>query len=283
MTTPPELPEKDFINEGYSKNPFPLWLWLFLLTTFIALVWGLGNWYTGKINFLTRASPFLQVTNRELSLFLWQNPEFMRVNVKEKAGYLPAFHNAEKVSVDPVDADHYVVAPPEVLFRYHTWKRLVSSEFTERPIPLQQFREFLEYDQEWHPMYWPESTKEYSQMVEGLPTSTVEDLSKLSQKELPLPVRMAFQGWLNFFKEGDAINALQVTEKQMHQFLDGHSNYARNFWRNIVEDTSPNYLISMGKRGTQSDAVIPKTEISSFLRVAVYNYLKAQKEKDLKR
>ena len=72
MTTPnlePKLSEKNFINESYKKKPLPFWLWLFLLTTVIALLWGLSNWYTGKIDFLYRESPFLQVTNRDLSLF----------------------------------------------------------------------------------------------------------------------------------------------------------------------------------------------------------------------
>lgn len=277
MTTPgPELPEKDFISEGYSKNPLPLWLWFFLLTALIALLWGVGNWYSGKINLLTRSSPFLQVTNREMSLYLWQNPEFMRVNVKEKNGYLPAFQYTDKITVNVADADQYVVAPPELLFRYHTWNRLVSSEFTQRPIPLQEFREFLGYAQEWHPMYWTAAPQGYVRFVEGLSKSTEEDLSKLSEQVMPMPVRMAFQGWLNYFKEGDAINALEPSERQMYQFLENHAHYARNYWRNVVEDTFPNYLVSMVKKGTQSDEVIPKTEIAPFLRVAVFNYLKAE-------
>lgn len=275
MATPnpdPELPEKDFIHEGYSKNPFPLWLWLFLLTTLVALLWGVGNWYSGKINLLLNASPFLQVTNRDMSLFLWQNPEFMRVNVKEKNAYLPAFNYVDKVTVDVADADHYVVAPPELLFRYHTWNRLVSKEFTERPIPLKQFLDFLSYAQEWHPMYWQGAPIAYMRMVEGLSKSDVQDLSTLSQQEMPMQVRMAFQGWQNYFNEGDAINTLEVSQKQMRQFLEGHPHYARNYWRNIVADTSPNYIMNIS-----GDGIIPKGDITSFLRVAVFNYLKAQK------
>lgn len=280
MATPgPGLTEKDFINEGYSKNPFPLWLWLFLLTTLVALLWGIGNWYSDKINLLYRESPFLQVTNREISLFLWQNPEFMRVNVKEKNAYLPAFKYTDKITVDVAFADQYAAAPPELLFRYHTWDRLVRKEFTGRPIPRKEFIDFLDYAEEWKPRFWPAAPQEYIRLVEGINKNPTEDLSTLSDKELPMPVRMAFQGWQNYFKDGDAINKLEVTQKQMQQFLAGHPHYARNYWINIVEDKIPNYLKStMGSQDAKDGPVAPD-EFSSFLRVAVYNFLKAENPK----
>jgi len=44
MSTPQApLQEKDFIQQGYSKNPWPLWLWLFLITAIVALAWGGGH------------------------------------------------------------------------------------------------------------------------------------------------------------------------------------------------------------------------------------------------
>lgn len=275
MATPdPNLSEKDFIHEGYSLNPFPFWLWLFLLAALIAILSGIDNWYGGKISMLMKSSPFLQVTNRDMSLFLWQNPEFMRVNVKEKNGYLPAFQYVDKVTVNVADADQYTVAPPELLFRYHTWHRLVSNEFSPTPIPVKEFKDFLEYAQEWHPMYWANAPQGYVQLVKELASRKDEDLSKVSTNELPMPVRMAFQGWMNYFKQGDAINQVTVTQNQMQGFLESHPHYARNYWRNIVEETSPNYLISLSKANA-GDNVIPKTEITSFTRVAVFNYLKS--------
>jgi hypothetical protein len=284
MTLPrdnrPELSEKDFVNNnGYTKNPFPAWLWLFLLTTVIALCWGVGNWYNDKINLLFKQSPFLQVTNRDLSLFLWQNPEYMRINAKEKSNYLPAFKYLDKVTIDVAYADQFAVAPPEVLFRYHTWNRLVSKEFTERPIPLKDFRDFLSYAEEWHPRYWPAAPEEYIQLVDSLPTSQVTDLATLSDKQLPIPVRMAFQGWENYFKEGEAINSVEISQKQMQEFLSSHPNYARNDWQNIVKDEVPNYLKSLSDAKEAGEARVPTNEMTSFLKVAVYNYLQAKKEK----
>lgn len=278
MTIPPkpELSEKNFINEGYSKNPFPLWLWFFLLTAFLALLWGGSSWYNDKLSLLLRRSPFLQVTNRDISLFLWQNPEFMRINAKEKRAYLPAFGYLDKVTMDIAQADHYVEAPPELLFRYHTWHRLVSKEFSQRPILKKDFINFLSYAEEWHPRYWAGAPSEYASMVEKLPAMQTEDLSTLPMQTLPMPVRMAFQGWENYFIDGEAINDLQPTYTQVNEFLSDHPHYARNFWRNIVEDHKPNYLKSVSATKQMSDTIVPADELVSFLKVAVYNYLKAQ-------
>lgn len=280
MTMPngPELSEKNFISEeGYNKNPFPLWLWLFLITTIVALLWGVSNWYTDKINILFGQSPFLQVTNRDISLFLWQNPEYMRINAKEKGNYLPAFKYLDKVTIDLAYADQYAVAPPELLFRYHTWNRLISKEFTERPIPVKDFRNFLSYAEEWQPAYWPGATKEYISLVDSLPTTQVKDLATLSYDEMPLAVRMAFQGWENYFIDGEAINQVEISQKQLQEFLTTHPHYARNYWVNIVQDSVPNYLKSISSETQASDAIVPSKELSSFLKVAVYNYLKSLK------
>lgn len=66
----------------------------------------------------------------------------MRVNSKTKSGYLPGFQYIDKLSIEPNMADLYAVAPPELLFLYHTWNRLLSPEFITRPIQLSEFKEF---------------------------------------------------------------------------------------------------------------------------------------------
>jgi len=274
----PQLPEKDFINESYSKNPWPLWLWFFLLTALIALLWGVGNWYSDKINILLTHSPFLQVTNRDMSLYLWQNPESMRINAKEKNGYLPGFQYIDKVTVDLAASDQYAVGPPELFFRYHTWKRLLYSEFSERAIPRKEFQDFLTYAQEWHPSYWPNAPKQYRQMVDGLSSSTVDNLTTLSLDTLPIEVRMAFVGWKNYFQEGDAINSMQPTQQQMREFINVHPDYARNYWRNVVMNATPNYLKILMKPSENKDSIVPVDDMTSFLRVAFYNYIMGQKE-----
>lgn len=277
MEEPPQLSEKDFIHEGYKKNPFPLWLWFFLLTALMALIWGGSAWYNNKLGLILRDSPFLKVTNREMSLFLWQSPEFMRNNVKEKASYLPGFKYLDKVTLDISQADQYAAAPPELFFRYHTWHRLVSQEFTQRPIPKKEFIDFLSYAEEWHPRYWPEAPAEYAQLVDHLPESKVEDLSTLSMQAMPMPVRMAFEGWTNYFIDKEAINTLKPTYAQMKEFLGSHPHYARNFWRNIVQDVTPNYLKSLSAGLKNDEDSVPSNEMAPFLKVAIYNFLAAQK------
>lgn len=278
----PRLSEKDFIHEGYRKNPLPLWLWLFLLTAFTAIIWGSSNWYGGRLNLLLQNSPFLQVTNRDISLFLWQNPEYMRNHSKEKNAYLPGFQYIDKITLDIAQSDHYAIAPPELFFRYHTWKRLVSDEFTERPILKKQFVKFLAYAEEWQPRYWTGATKAYTQLVDSLQTlSDDKDLSTLSKEQLPMQVRMAFQGFENFFIDKEAINEIKPTYEEMQAFLASHPNYNRNFWRNVVEDQMPNYLKSFSatKKEDEKDEArtIPSDELTPFLRVAFYNYSKAKK------
>ena len=276
----PQLSEKNFINESYKKSPFPFWLWLVLLTIAIALFWGAMNWYTNKINLFFHDSPFLQVTNRQMSLFLWQNPEFMRINAKEKGNYLPGFKYLDKVTVDIAFADHYAAAPPELLFRYHTWDRLLKEEFIKRPIPLKDFRDFLSYVEEWQPHFWPDAPKEYINLIESLPKSQVEDLSTLSHKELPLDVRIAFQGWENYFKEGEAIDNVQADQNELKEFLSDHPHYTRNYWQNILKDNVPNYLKSLEDIHAVEDSFVPANELSSFLKAAIYNYQKTKTTKE---
>ncbi len=277
MTAPrKELAEQDFINEGYSKNPFPLWAWFVVLIIFLGALWAGSNWYNGKLNLMVRSSPFLQVTNRQLSLFLWQNPEYMRINAKEKGSYLPAFHYLDKVTVDIAQADHFAMAPPELLFRYHVWDRLVRVEFSPRPIPKKDFMDFLSYAEEWHPRYWPDAPAGYIKLVENLASNPADNLATLPVAVLPTDVRIAFEGWTNYFKDAEAINEIQPTYSQMRAFLEGHPHYARNFWRNIVATVAPAYLSSVTSAQAKGDSLVPVDDMTSFLKVAVYNYLKTQ-------
>ena len=277
-TSPPELSEKDFIQEGFKKNPLPFWIWFVLLTILVSLLWGGASWYYTKLNALIQTSPFLQVTNRELSLFLWQNPEFMRVNAKDKNGYLPGFQYLNKVSLELAEADNYVIAPPELLFRYHTWHRLVGNTFSPRPIPVEEFREFLNYTDEWQPRHWPEAPSGYVELINDLPNTKLSDLAILSTTALPKEVRIAFQGWKNYFKEGQAINEVRPTVEEMRRFLNQNPHYARNYWRNIVEPTTPNYLKTFTFETMSPTAPIPSNELSPFLKVAIFNFLMAEKE-----
>lgn len=258
--TPPPLSEKDFINESYKQDPYPFWFWLIVVGAFVAILSGGYSWYEKTIGIEYKDSPFLQVTNREMSVFLWQEPALMRVNASSKATYMPAFQYTEKVSIEAGLAEDYVMAPPNVLFLYHTWNRLVSYEIPLRPINAKEFLEFLSYAEEWQPENWPHAPESYRKIVQNLANEEKIDLAPT----LPHIVAIAFQGWKNFFLEGDAINATVPSSKQMKAFLEKYPHYARNYWRNIKGE---DYLSSLNT----ATNLLGK-EVPSFLRVAFYNY-----------
>lgn len=274
---PPELQEKDFIQDDVPKNNLPFWLWGILLTMMVALIWGIGSWYNDKLAEEVETHPFLQVTNRQMSVFLWQFPEHMRVNITTgRAGYLPGFKYTDKLSLDPSMAEQYVVAPPELLFLYHTWARLLSPEFIPRPIQLSEFKEFLLYAEEWQPKDWPGAPAEYVKFANALLGNKTIDPGSLPDISPPKEVVQAFQGWKNFFKEGEAVNNVSATYAQMIDFLRNSPNYARNYWRNIVADKYPKYLKTLSTEKDIPKGSIPNDELAPFLKVAFYNYLQSK-------
>lgn len=248
----PELDEKDFIHEEYGKDPAPFWVWSFIVLLASVLIWLLTLWYGHVMDNQAEQNPFLQVTNREFSLFLWQNPEYMRVHVKNKAGYLPAFKYIEKIGLDPEKAEEMVQAPPEVLFLYHTWHRLLGNVVFERPIYWDQFIVFLNDAEEWKPQYWPDAPAGYVTLVNGGNHSG--NMQGLPLHVFPREVRQAFVGWLNYFKEGELINAMRPNDEELADFLEKHPQYKRSLWSQIVDG----YLQS-------SD------ELAPFLRAAIFN------------
>lgn len=269
-----KLQEKDFIHEGYSQNPFPLWVWFFVLTAVMAIYWGGYSWYTKLWFEEVSRSPFLQVTNRQLSVFLWQFPEYMRVNASSKSGYLTGFQYHDKVSLFPLVADEYAAAPPSLLFLYHSWDRLIRKEWTSRLIPKEEFLQFLAYAEEWLPAYWPQAPKEYAGWVNKLKNGTApEELSGLSDDILPIDVRQAFEGWKNFMKEGEAINKAAFTFEQLAAFLKKNPHYARSNWRNIMDENYPRYLWTYSFEKFDLKEQIPQEEVAPFLRVALFNFL----------
>ena len=275
-----ELNENKFIAEQYTKNPSPFWIWLGVIAAFGLLVWAGQNWYYQWIETRLVQNPFLQVTNREMSLFLWQNPEHMRVNARQKTGYLSAFQYVDKHTVEPLLAEDYVEAPPELLFLYHTWYRLLYKEFTVQPVSTLQFKEFISYAAEWQPLFWSKAPKEYSEFVKELLKDPLATISKTGDtiplSLLPFEVQRAFQGWKNFFIDKEAVNEIQPSIGQMALFLKQYPYYARNYWRNILAESVPNYLKSVDEDAAvsekDSDKVIPKEELAPFLKVAFYNF-----------
>ena len=275
------LPEKDFIQDSKTRARFPFWLWLFLLAITTALVWGSLDWFKDVFQMLTQTNPqnvpFLNVTNRQMSNLLWQFPGLMRAHVKNKSGYLPGFLYMEREGLDPQAAQRIVSAPPDVLFLYHTWSRLIGYDYIPRPIPKTEFQEFLNQGLEWQPQNWPQAPQAYVQMVNRLNTvNDNENLQSLPEDVLPLDVRRAFQGWKNYFVEGPEINNIQPTFGDVQNFLREHPMYARNYWRNIqevngAEVAGPQYLAGFVSNNVDPSTPVPTHQLAPFLKVALFN------------
>lgn len=274
----PELPEEEFISEPTAVTKKPsLWVWVIAVVFIMLMLWGVRGWYLSQIQEKIAASPFLQVKNRDISVFLWQFPEHFRAHATNKSGYLPAFQYLDRVVVDPELADSYAIAPPQLLFLYHTWKRLLSTYYSSRIITVKEFQEFLNYDEEWKPQFWAEAPEEYVKLVSSLPERQgQEHLDTQTMNTLPLIVRQAFQGWRNYFKEGKEINAFRPTYRQLREFLISDPHYARNYWRNIVMETTPKYLISLLNKSFINEEEVPSQELTAFLKAAFYNYYQSR-------
>lgn len=281
------LSEKDFIQEKRplpgDSGSFPVLIWVALLAMVIALLWGSAGWFQGLLKQEVKSSPFLEVTNRQFSAFLWQYPIFMRANAKNKTGYLPGFQYVEKQTLYLDKTEEVVNAPPEILFVYHTWSRLISSEYIARPISPTEFVEFLNQVPEWSPNNWKEAPEGYVKLIVTKGYEDIKDLQTLPETTLPIIVRQSFIGWKNYFKEGPAINQLMPTFKQVEDFLEKHPHYARNYWRNITEVlgyevAGSKYLI--GLLGVvKPDESVPVEQLAPFLKVALYNAQQAKEEK----
>lgn len=271
-----KIEEKDFIQEGYKKNPFPFWFWLFMIAVIAALLWGSKSWFVRNVEERVESTAFLQVTNRDMSIFLWEFPEHMRANTGRKTGYLPAFEYLDRETVEPDLADQIVQAPPELLFLYHTWHRLLGKIYFPTPISPTEFREFLNYDEQWKPIFWPKASDSYVRFVKSVLDGQVNDidLQVMPESDLPLVVRKAFQGWQDYFKFGDRINKSTPSNEEIQKFIREYPNYARNYWRNILIGTKPNYLKTLNDKVTL-EAPVPTQELAPFLKVAFFNYQQA--------
>lgn len=269
--TDSNLNEKDFIQEGYRKNPAPFWIWTSICIFITLLIYLFSNWVEEERVEIYGSTPFLRVTNREYSLFLWQNPEFMRQNMKSKRNYLEAW--GDNLTVDPAEAEAWVEAPHEGLFLYHTWKRLIGDNYYPRAIPLTEFKEFLKADPEWHPKYWKGSTNQYRDLITWIEEGyEYSNLNNLSVYELPIVVRQAFTGWKNFTKESEQINNLKPTYSDLRAFVSNYPHFKRPLWINLVKETRPDYLIPVQ---ADSHEIVPDSQMDGLLKMALYNTLNA--------
>lgn len=266
---PKLLQEKDFIHEEYRKNPRPAWICFFILVVFFVIWWWVAKWREERLEAYQKNSSFLQVTNRELSLFLWSHPEFMRANVKMKADYLTGFKEEDKIRVIPEFAEEYAVAPPEVLFRYHIWKTFLSHHIPDRKITVGEFLEFIQCCKEWHPTFWNGAPKTYKVFVESL--NKFEGSQKIAPELLPDSVKQGFIGWKNFYKEGDQINNLLISYDLLDGFLAKYKELARGYWRNILQESTPEYLLEYSNNEYVAKSFVPTHQMASVFKVPFFN------------
>lgn len=269
---------KESSKNGQSGG-LPWWLWVFLTAITASLLLGGYEKIQGFTQRETSVDPFLKVTNRQFSLFLWQFPEYMKINSPKKMEYLTGFLSIhENFSLEA--AEEYVKAPDDLLFLYHTWSRLLFSDPIERPIPPDEFKRFLIQLPEWLPKNWTDAPQQYVQLVDHESYLAMKNLQVLPMSTLPIEVRTAFLGWKNYFVEGAEINATKLTYAELLSFLEKHPTYQRSFWRNISEMQGQKiagltYLSSLLKGGYAQDSEVPREQLSSFLIVAYHNAKKA--------
>ncbi|MBB64046.1 MAG: hypothetical protein CMO81_03185 [Waddliaceae bacterium] len=269
---PTKLREEDFIHEESTTNPYPMWFFAGLIVIVLVAMFLSGQFTSNTLSSSYNQDPFRQVSNREISLFLWQYPRFMRVNSTNKSSYLSGFRDEDYIRVRIARSEEYAVAPPELFFHYHAWKRLLKPHLPLRKIQAGEFSEFLHFCQIWHPRNWAKSPASYKDLVSQLHKEIVSDFDDLPLEKIPRDVQIAFQGWKNYFREGEEINQQSITHAQMQEFLAEHPEYGRNYWRNILSDYVPRYLESTLETELDPNAVIAQGELSSFLRVAYFNH-----------
>ncbi len=269
----PPLEEKDFIRESPPPKPsIPIWIWLAVGAAVVAVILGTGSWLKQGVSEGLKTSPFANVTNRQLSLFLWQFPEYMRANLPAKEYYLSGFNYSNgKVSMVTSQADKITSAPDDILYLYHTWSRLLKPGAVLRRVPLDTFKEFLKEFPEWMPDNWPEASQSYKDLVAKLDVANPDDFLKQSRTNLPNDVLIAVTGYRNYYKEGADIDKFSPFYEELDHFVNTHPNYARNFWRNILLKSRPDYLLVLTSGKYNAKAVVSPTEMAGFLKVAMFN------------
>ncbi len=238
------------------------------LILLMAGVWGFERWVQNKMLSSLEASPYHQVSNRELSLFLWQHTEMMRANVRYKSSYLPGFDYKSRVGIQVGKAEDRAIAPPELLHRYQLWKEVLAGYAFGREMSGSELMDFLEDFPEWHAEAWPEAPQEYGQLLARLAEMGPNADERI---RVPREVQEAFLGWRNYRDDGEKINAANYTVGELNDFLADYPGYTRRYWRLVLAETQPNYLAILDQEDVPADRVVPKEQISSFLRVALYN------------
>lgn len=239
----------------------------------------LSQWYTQLQKIEKKHDPFLEVTNRDFSLFLNSFPSFIPFAKHDTQTEETVSNSLLQIDID----NTFVNAPEEVLFLYHTWHRLLFLYAPLRIIRPTEFREFLTTVPQWDAIGWPEAPIAYKELLQSQKYLNMKDLQELPFTTFPLTVRQAFQGWKNAFKEALEIDSWNPLFSDVLSFLLNFPNFARNEWRNIdqvagLHVAGLDYLSSILHKDFQPTDIVPSTQLSSFLKIALFNMHKAKEE-----
>lgn len=265
----------DDAKKGDAPNP--LLFGIFFVAIIAILFTAIHSWYKEHAMQAKKDSPFYQVTNREFSLFLKENPRFLNTNVSLNEAFLPGTSYIKKISSNIQQADQLVNAPDKIIFEYHTWKRLIDYPAAPRLILIDPFKQFLMDHQEWLPENWKGAPKEYKALYHQIQDGKAPNNLSASPA-LPEDIREAFIGWKNYTFEQDEIKEFVPTFEQLKTFLQKYPNFERNFWINLVKETNPNYLETLSFEKYDPATKVPKDQIVPFLQIAIFNLLKAEQE-----
>ncbi len=248
-------------------NPMPLWLWILIIVGVFAFLWTGLNRIAISIADKREITFSKDITNRDISLFLWQNPKYMRIFAIKKSGYLPGFQSKGRVTPNLATVDDVAKGTQELIYLYTTWKILIGDYQNMRKIAVSEYQEFLSYAQEWYPQNWKKAPEDYRYLIEELDTLDIEDMQSLPLSTFPKGARNAFFGWKNFFKEKEQIDQQIITFSDMLNFLEKYPNYSRNHWRNIY----PKYLEGFLEKSVDLQKQIPEDQMQDFLKIGFFN------------
>ena len=262
--TPPVLP--------IGKRMIPAWASVLGYLGLAFIIYGLTFWLHILIEEKRPVNVYSKVANRDYSLFLWQNPQWMG-NLKSKETlYVTGDWSAGKSFADPRLAEAYVTLPADILYIYNTWRTQVWQYLPPRPIPAGKFLRFLAICDMWQPRNWTEAPLDYNDLIEKLGSmNPLEDLQKQPLSILPHEVRLAFIGYENYFFEANQINALKPTYGDIQAFLKKYPQYGRSYWIKAIDGRYPKYLLSYSQAQYVPNEMVPDDELAPFLRAALYN------------
>src|ERR1700733_7357205 len=101
-----------------SRKRFPVWASILAFVALALIIYGviysLQHLKQGQ-----NPPQFAQVTNRQYSLFLWQNPQYMSFHLPRRLHQVPGYLDRRNLFADPTVADAFFDISAEMLYVDH--------------------------------------------------------------------------------------------------------------------------------------------------------------------